>query len=63
MVSPSTSSADLAACIVACVEGGADLRASTSAWANARGEALTVRGAMRQVLDVYDEALAGTSPR
>ena len=44
---------DLARAIIACVDAGDDLRATTSAWANDRGESLTVAGSMKQVLTIY----------
>jgi glycosyltransferase involved in cell wall biosynthesis len=61
-IAPTANSTDLAAAIVQCVESGDALRDRTSAWANARGEGLTVRGSMRQVLKVYDRVLAEQRP-
>lgn len=58
-VSPSLDPDALGAAIVRCVIGGPELRERTSAWANARGEALTARGAMGQVLEVYARLLKG----
>ena len=55
-IAPTSKSTDLAAAIVRCVEGGDAMRDRASAWANARGEGLTVRGSMRQVLELYDRA-------
>jgi glycosyltransferase involved in cell wall biosynthesis len=57
-IAPSSTSSDLAAATVHCIEGGDALRDRTSAWANAQGEALTVRGSMRQVLGLYERVLA-----
>lgn len=48
----------LAKAIVRTAREGAALRKRTSAWANARGRALTIEGAMEQVLEVYERALA-----
>ncbi|MGI9117384.1 MAG: glycosyltransferase family 4 protein [Gaiellales bacterium] len=57
-VAPTTSPADLGDAIVSCVRSGEGLRASTSAWANERGDSLTIGGSMRRVLGVYRELLS-----
>jgi glycosyltransferase involved in cell wall biosynthesis len=62
-VSPSTNPMDLAAAIVRAVRGGYELRESTLSRARHQGEALTIRGAMRQVLAVYSEKLRSNANR
>ncbi|MEY4169655.1 MAG: hypothetical protein RLZ94_728, partial [Actinomycetota bacterium] len=55
MIAQSSDPLDLARAIIDAVRGGDELRQRTSAWANARGDDLTVRGSIRKVLEVYRE--------
>ena len=57
-IAPSADPETLAGAIIRTVREGAALRERTAAWANAHGRALTIEGAMDQVLEVYERALA-----
>lgn len=52
-VSPDRKPESLAAAIIACARGGAELRRSTWNWMRSRGEGMTVDASIQQVLEAY----------
>jgi glycosyltransferase involved in cell wall biosynthesis len=58
LIAPSAAPRDLAAAIVAVVDAGASMRASTSAWFARNAERLSLQRSLEQVLEAYESVSA-----
>lgn len=63
VIAASDSPAHLAAAIVEAIEGGPELRASTSAWFAEHADRLALTTSLQQVIAAYEHSAAGASSR